>query len=338
MKLLSVVIPSYNSQDYLHHAVDSLLPGGDAVEILIVNDGSKDNTAAIADEYARQYPGIVRAIHKDNGGHGDAVMTGLAHATGMYFKVVDSDDWVDEDAYPRVLDALRALTAPESQVDLFISNYIYDKVGVTKKHVVHYRNVLPRGRMFTWDDVGRFRVGQYILMHSAIYRTQLLRDCGLSLPKHTFYVDNLYVYVPLTHVWKMYYLDVSLYHYFIGREDQSVQEAVMIRRIDQQLLVNRLMLQSVDLAGVDHKRKRQYMMNYLEIITTISSIFLIKSGTPENIQKKDALWAQMREQYPGVYRTLRVRPLGLAISRNDRLSRRICLTGYKISQSVFGFN
>ena len=103
MKLLSIAIPSYNSQDYLHHAVETLLSGGDDVEILIVDDGSKDRTAEIADEFERRNPGIVRAIHKENGGHGDAVMTGLANATGRYFKVVDSDDWVDEESFKRVL-------------------------------------------------------------------------------------------------------------------------------------------------------------------------------------------------------------------------------------------
>ena len=254
MKLLSVCIPSYNSQDYLHKAVESLLPGGDRVEILIVNDGSKDDTAKIADDFERRYPGIVRAVHKENGGHGDAVMCGLQNATGRYFKVVDSDDWVDADAYPRVLEALEQ----HDDLDLLICNYIYDKVGVEHKHVVRYGNVLPEGRVFTWDDVGRFRTGQYILMHSAIYRTQMLRDCGLNLPKHTFYVDNLYVYVPMTHVHRMLYLNLDLYHYFIGRDDQSVQEQVMIKRIDQQLRVNRLMLE-VDLFAVDHPRKQAYM-------------------------------------------------------------------------------
>ena len=110
MKLLSIAIPSYNSQDYLHHAVETLLSGGDDVEILIVDDGSKDRTAEIADEFERSHPGVVRAIHKENGGHGDAVMTGLANATGRYFKVVDSDDWVDEESFKRVLARLKAMT------------------------------------------------------------------------------------------------------------------------------------------------------------------------------------------------------------------------------------
>ena len=99
MKLLTFAIPSYNSQDYMEHCILSLLPGGDDVEILIVDDGSKDRTAEIADEYERKYPGIVRAIHQENGGHGEAVNAGIRNATGLFFKVVDSDDWVDYEAY-----------------------------------------------------------------------------------------------------------------------------------------------------------------------------------------------------------------------------------------------
>ncbi|MDU5947120.1 MAG: glycosyltransferase, partial [Paenibacillus macerans] len=95
MKLLSVVIPCYNSQDYMRYCIESLLPGGERVELLIVNDGSADRTGQIADEYASRYPGIVKAIHQENGGHGEAVNAGIRHAAGLYFKVVDSDDWVD---------------------------------------------------------------------------------------------------------------------------------------------------------------------------------------------------------------------------------------------------
>ena len=337
-KLLSIAIPSYNSQEYLHHAVESLLPGGDEVEILIVNDGSKDRTAEIADDFERRYPGIVRAVHQENGGHGDAVMTGLKNATGLYFKVVDSDDWVDAGAYPKILDTLRAHTQPQDQIDLLISNYIYDKVGVSHKHVVRYANALPEGKVLTWDDVGSFHTGQYILMHSAIYRTGLLRECGLALPKHTFYVDNLYVYVPMAHVKTLMYLNVDFYHYFIGRDDQSVQESVMIRRLDQQLRVNRQMLADVDLMAIDHPKKRSYMRNYLEIITAISSVFLTKSGTPEHLQQKAELWAEMREKYPAIYKNLRWRPLGVLTNLPGKLGRAITIAGYKASQKVFGFN
>lgn len=110
--------------------------------------------------------------------------------------------------------------------------------------------------MFTWDDVKVFIAGQYILMHSVIYRTELLRDCGLELPMHTFYVDNIFVYEPLPHVRKMYYLDVNFYRYFIGRSDQSVNEQVMIGRIDQQIRVTKLMMGYYDVTKLQNKKLR----------------------------------------------------------------------------------
>ena len=339
MKLLSIAVPCYNSQDYMRHCVETLLPGGDEVEILVVDDGSKDGTAAIADELEAQHPGVVRAIHQENGGHGAAVMAGLKNATGLYFKVVDSDDWLDEKAYPKVLDALRGFAAAEGEpVDLLVCNYIYDKVGAKHKKVMEYRGVLPEGRPLHWNEAGHFRKGQYILMHSVIYRTQLLRDCKLDLPRHTFYVDNLYVYVPMRWVRTLYYLDLDLYHYYIGREDQSVNEAVMIRRIDQQLRVNKLMLEQVDLQAVKEPRLRKYLFNYLEIITTVSSILLIRGGEKEHLEKKRQLWQYIRTANPWAYKKLRWGLFGIVMNLPGAPGRAIAVAAYKISQKVVGFN
>ena len=147
-KVLSIIVPSYNSQDYLKHCVESLLIGGSRVEILIVNDGSKDNTGKIAEDYQAQYPEIVRAIHQENGGHGEAVNTGIKHAKGEYVKVVDSDDWVDPDAYEKILDCLASFTEP---IDLLISNYVYEKQGAKRKKVIEYTSFLPTNQVFSWE-------------------------------------------------------------------------------------------------------------------------------------------------------------------------------------------
>ena len=245
MKLLTITIPCYNSEKYMHKCIESLLPGGEDVEILIVDDGSTDGTAAIADEYALKYPSIIRVIHKENGGHGSAVNTGIENATGLYFKVVDSDDWVSDTAYREILDKLTELTGGEEVLDMMIANYVYEKEGEKRKKVIRYHHVLPEEELFTWNDVHRFHKGQYILMHSVIFRTKLLKDCGLKLPEHTFYVDNIFVFEPLPYVKKMYYMDVNFYRYYIGRADQSVNEQVMIGRIDQQLKVNKIMVDYV---------------------------------------------------------------------------------------------
>ncbi len=131
MKLLTITIPCYNSEAYMRNCIDSLLPGGDEVEILIVDDGStKDNTAKIADEYEKNYPGVCRAIHQENGGHGEAVNAGLREATGIYFKVVDSDDWVNGEAYQEVLEVLRRFVYGDETLDMLVTNFVYEKNGL----------------------------------------------------------------------------------------------------------------------------------------------------------------------------------------------------------------
>ena len=151
-------------------------------------------------------------------------------------------------------------------------------------------------------------------------------------------MDELYVYQPLPMVKKMYYMDENLYHYFIGREDQSVQENVMIRRIDQALLVNRMLVTEVDLSKVTNKRKQAYMRRYLEIVTTVSSILLLKSGTAENKQKKDKLWKFIREENPYVYKKLRHGLMGHVLHLPGKGGRRIALAGYKVTRKIYGFN
>ena len=240
MKLLSIAIPCYNSEAYMEKCIESLLKGGEEVEILVVNDGSSDRTAEIADAYAEKYPTIIKAIHQENGGHGEAVNAGIRNATGLYFKVVDSDDWVNEEAYKQILKTLEELTRGPKTLDMLISNFVYEKQGASRKKVMQYRRCLPVNEIFGWDSVHMSK-GKYLLMHSIIYRTKLLHECGLELPKHTFYVDNLFAFEPLPFVKNMYYLDVNFYRYFIGRDDQSVNEKVMIKRIDQQIRVNKLM-------------------------------------------------------------------------------------------------
>lgn len=338
MKYLSIAIPSYNSEAYMAHAIESLLKGGEDVEILVVNDGSSDNTSKIGHEYEAKYPSIVRVIDQENGGHGEAVNAGLRNATGKYFKVVDSDDWVDESSLKQILAKLHAFEEQNEEVDMLIANYVYEKEGVRNKTVIHYRNVFPTDQIFTWDDIGRFHIGQYILMHSVIYRTELLRECGLELPKHTFYVDNIYVYYPLPKVEKMCYLDVNFYRYYIGREDQSVNEKVMIKRVDQQIFVTKTMIDMYKLKDIKNKKVRHYMLNYLAIMMTVSSIILIRSKEKANLEKKKELWKYLKMKDRKTYVKIRYGILGRTMNLPGKPGRKISVLAYKLAQRLVGFN
>lgn len=338
MKLLTVAIPCYNSQDYMEHAVETALIGGEDVEILLVDDGSTDDTAKIADRLQVEHPTIVRAIHQENGGHGSAVNTGLANAKGLYYKVLDSDDWFDRGAFLKVLDVLRGFVEDGSGVDMLLANYVYEKPSLHKHKVIRYDGVFPENQVFTWGDVKRFKVSQNILMHSVIYRTKMLRDCQLELPEHTFYVDNIFVYNPLPFVKKMYYVNADLYRYFIGRDDQSVNEKVMIGRIDQQIKVNKLMIDAYDLTKIKNKKLRDYMVKYLTMMMTVSSVFLIKEGSEESLAKREELWEYLKNRNKIMYRMINKMALSKPMQFRSKAGRKIVVWGYSLSQKIYGFN
>lgn len=338
MKYISFAIPCYNSQEYMAHAIESILPGGEDVEIIIVNDGSKDRTSEIAHEYMKKYPSIIKVVDKENGGHGDAVNAGLANAQGKYFKVVDSDDWVDTEALEKILQFLHRLEDEQESIDMLVSNYVYEKVGAAHKKVIHYRNVLPQEKVFRWDEIGRFHLDQYILMHSVIYRTDMLKLSQISLPKHTFYVDNIYVYYPLPYVRKIYYLDVDFYRYYIGREDQSVNEKVMIKRLDQQIFVTRKMIDMYQMKDIQSKKLRQYMMNYLAIMMTVSSILCIRSKSKENLEKKKELWEYLSQKDFKTFLRIRYGILGQTMNIPGKPGRKISSMAYSVARRLIGFN
>ncbi len=340
-KLITFAVPCYNSAAYMEHCVDTLLQGGDDIEIILVDDGStKDDTPAICDRYAQQYPDTVRVIHQENGGHGEGVNQGLRNARGIYYKVVDSDDWLDVPALRKVLDKLRQFVRDQKPVDMMVSNYVYEHAEDNTRRVMHYRNVFPVGRVFGWDHIGRFRPSQYLLMHSVIYRTQLLRDCGLELPKHTFYVDNIFVYQPLPWVKNIYYMDVDLYRYFIGRADQSVNEKVMVGRVDQQVRITRIMIDAHNLREVSaqHKKLGRYMFSYLAMMMTISSIFLEIAGTPECLGSKTELWEYLRTVDSGIYHRMKYLAVSAVGNFPGYQGRRLSVGLYRLARRIYKFN
>ncbi|MBQ4068283.1 MAG: glycosyltransferase family 2 protein [Lachnospiraceae bacterium] len=339
MKILTIAIPCYNSQDYMEKCINSALIGGEDVEIIIVNDGSSDNTAAIADEYAAKYPTIVKAIHKENGGHGDAVNHGIENATGMYFKVVDSDDWLDEAAFKKILKVLKKVVEENHGLDLLLANYVYDKVGRKNKKVMKYKGALPTNRIINWESAKiKFSKWQYVLMHSVIYRTQLLKDCGVKLPKHTFYVDNIYLFKPMIEVDKLMYIDADLYHYYIGREGQSVTESTMVKRIDQQLLINRTLIEFFSKNKDINKQKYKFLLQYLDMMMCVASVICIVSDDKEILQKKKELWKFLKDTDPELHRQLRTSVFGITMNLPGRFGRFLSKSGYHLMQRIFGFN
>lgn len=340
MKYITFTVPCYNSADYMERCIDTLLTGDELVEIIIVDDGSTDRTGEIADNYARNYPEIVKVIHQENGGHGAGVNAGLAQAEGLYFKVVDSDDWLDEFALQKLLKQLMHWAHTDTQPDLIICNYLYDHLYENTVKRMAYRNVFTPEKICTWQDIRPFRPSQYLVMHSLWYRTEVLKQSGIRLPRHTFYVDNLFANQPLPHVKTLCYLNLDLYHYFLGRDDQSVNEAVLMKRIDQQIRVTKLVALSTDLDNLAQTQPKlaHYLTRNISIMMSISCIHLLLIGTPEAHRQRESLWQYIRTHNEKLYHVLKYRSLSGLTCLPGKLGDALTLCGYRTAKKIYQFN
>lgn len=342
MKDLTITVPCYNSEQYMKRCLDSLVIGGDSVEVIVVNDGSTDRTGEIADEYATRFPDIIKVIHKENGGHGSGVNVGLANATGLYFKVVDSDDWLDEEAYITLLEHIKKWRVAGEELkgpDLVVCNYTYNHLDEGSKKDMNYRNVFPTEMLCEWENMKTFYPSQYLIMHALVYRTDVLRKSGVVLPEHTFYVDNIFAYYPLPYVKTLYYMDVNLYQYYLGREDQSVNEKVLISRIEQQIKVTKIVAECVDLEKVKEisPKLANYMCRNISIMMAISSIHLLLAGDEASRQKFYELWTDIKNENPKLYYRLRYTKLSGFTNLPGSFGKKATVYGYKLARKIYKF-
>lgn len=276
----------------MERCIESLLAGGGRVEIIIIDDGSKDRTGEIADRYSEKYPDIVKVVHQENGGHGECINQGVRYATGRYFKVVDSDDRVSAD-FPRFLDLLEECDR-KGGVDLFVTNYYYDHADGKGNRSINFSNALPEGVIFTWDRTRPFHVYQILMIHACTFRTEMLRQTGLTMPKHIFYEDNYMVYGNLRTVERMFYMNSDLYLYYIGREGQSVQEDVMKRRYAHQIRATELCFTAFHLDAILEKQKLIYLKHEMFIMFGISILFARLNQTGQCERDLQEMWESCR--------------------------------------------
>ena len=339
MKYITFTVPCYNSAAYMRKCIDSLLVAGEDAEIIVVNDGSKDDTGKIADEYAEKYPTIVRVIHQENGGHGEGVNQGMRNATGLYFKVVDSDDWLDAASLKKLMALIKSFHEEQKTVDLIFCNYVYEHVEDNTQHAIRYTNVFPQKKIFTWKTMKSFRVYQFLMMHSMVFRTKILRDANFELPKHTFYVDSIFMIKPLPYVRTMYYINEDLYRYFIGRADQSVNQEVMIKRLDQYIKVADILMDGYDYRAMRKlsRKMERYTTRHIGIMVSIISVILAMDGSEEAIERKKAYWKGIYAKDKGLYRELRSTVAGLTNLPGPG-GRAIAVKGYHVTKKIFKYN
>ena len=260
-KILTIVIPTYNMQDYLRRCLDSLIVSEEQMkqqEVLIVNDGSKDNSSAIAHEYQDKYPDTFRVIDKENGNYGSCVNRGLKEAQGKYIKILDADDWFDTEVLANIVRIMQMI-----EVDLFLTDFneVSTQGNITKKRRIETK---PQKVVF---DFARYCINPYepIVMHSVAYRRTLLKECQYKQAEGISYTDMQWVFAPIAFVKTTYYCAEPLYQYLLGREGQTMDANVLKRNaIHLQKMVEGLIIaynKNNDVANINIK---EYLLRILK--------------------------------------------------------------------------
>ena len=228
-KILSIIIPTYNMENYLDRCLSSLVIGGDLlkeVEVLVINDGSRDRSLEIAKDFESRYPMIFRIIDKENGNYGSCVNRGLKEAVGKYIKVLDADDYFDKDCLATFLSFLKVHDA-----DLFITDFqqVYNNGEVVNRftHKIPMKKELRLIDHYLSDDF------KYLQMHAVTYKRQNLIDIAYKQTEGISYTDAQWVFLPMSTVKVFYYCPIVLYNYLIGREGQTMDESVYAKSIGQ---------------------------------------------------------------------------------------------------------
>ena len=335
--LVTFVVPCYNSAAYMSRGIDSLLAANHPVQIILVNDGSRDHTLDIANSYAARFSNI-EVIDQQNANWGGCINRGLAAAQGRYFKVLDSDDWFDADVLQRVLDELSYLQEAGTAPDLFVTNYVYDRVTESHKHVIGYSRYMPEGRVFSWSELGHAGLDQRIMIHASWFKTAVLRESGMKLPEGVFYMDSHLVLHPLPYVKTLYYLNCNAYHYLIGREGQSVNVEVVKARIDQQLFATRLAIDDYDYGQLFERdpMMADCMARYVTAMMSVSTLHLFMIDTPEALAKNEELWGYLKQNNPTLYNKVSRTFAGCA-NRRTAFGRFWAKLIYSITRRIFNF-
>ena len=315
MKVLTIVVPVYNTEKYIKRCLDSLdnTEINSKIEVLIVSDGSKDNAIIIAKEYEKRLPDTFKIIEKENGGHGSTINKGLELATGKYFRVLDSDDWVDSKNFIDFVNKIEKI-----DVDLIVTDYSKEYVYDNRSEKLIYKN-LEVNKKYDFDTFDlKLLNGEYFVMATSTYKTEVLRKSQLKLMEKTFYVDMQYNVVPIPYVNDFIYLDLDIYKYFIGRKDQSVNTSSFVKNhLNHDKVVKYLIDYYLGLDDNLANNKRNYIKMIIKyILFTHYSIYCIYFNSKSKgfkyakefdkylLNKSNELYKESNTSYIKIYRKL----------------------------------
>lgn len=291
MKLLTVSIAAYNVEAYLEKCLNSLLiPDLQRLEVLIQNDGSKDATARIGEEFEKKYPGVFRLVNKENGGYGSTINNSLSMAEGKYFKQLDGDDWYDTENFAAFVDMLGAVDA-----DCVYSPYTEVIEPDMRQRPRQIMDLTPGLR----DPAQLMGERSFKQMHALAYRTEFLRAQGVSIQEKCFYTDQEYVIYPLVRAQSVYVWDRPVYCYRLGRDGQSVSLAGLRKHHEDHLRVLKRMIGFLDAIKEEQPAMVEALREHVHVLLWTQFTLYLAMGDRKQELKALDLW--LKKEHPELY-------------------------------------
>ena len=289
-KLLTVSIAAYNVEKYLPQILPTFLNTSilSDIEILLIDDGSRDKTAEIASTFEKAYPQTIKLVSKENGGHGSTINTAIKCAAGTYFKVVDGDDWVDTDAFCHFIEKLK-----RRDEDLILSpfNTVDDATGVVIGQMIY--DELHENRTYSLDALKEIKLA----MHALTFKTSILRKIR-PISEHCFYVDIEYILYPLPFVKSVAYIREPVYQYRFGREGQSMLAASMQKNREMHLRVTDNIIGLYKENGTNPQAYEIIKKRLMELCETQMYIYYNMPVSRETKMEADAFIKHIQKEIP----------------------------------------
>ena len=335
MKLLSIVIPSYNSERYLEQCLNSLLIGRDEeLDVIIVNDGSTDNTSKIAHSYAKNYP-FIRVIDKENAGHGSGVNVGIDLAMGLYFKILDSDDLLDEEGLLHLLDSIKKNDKLNNNPDLYLADYCSYQEGSVEYNakISFQKHMKVLEEVGSWSFFPHLHASDFFMIHMCYVKTALLKKNHIQLLERTFYEDNEFMFYVLKNTKTLCYLDKPIYKYTVGRKGQSISLENMAKKYEHQ---HRVMRSIVDGITYDEykrmdKHLKFHIRHELLKISVLVYFYTFLGRGKERRRKYRSSFRYFKKSNPKMYRIWKYRTISFVLWMCPTCLRHLVVKiGYKI--------
>lgn len=341
MKLLTIVIPSYNSEKFLASCLDSLLVGlDDKLEVFVVNDGSKDKTSEIAHKYEKEH-NFIKVIDKENGGHGSAVNVTIPLATGLYYKILDSDDHLSKDGLFELIEDIENKQKENNLPDVYLADYLSVSILKNKTTTISLKKYFPRLKaVVKADEIKKIPSSSFIMLHAVFAKTKMLQDSNLNLLEHTFYEDNQYVYHVCLNALTYCHLEKPIYLYSVGFSDQSISLANMQKNYSHQL---RVLAKSVEMIDDEHflrltKGQQNLAATVLTTISYLSYFYSYIGKNKEAHKEYKTVFKYFKTTNKKIYRKIKYKfMIALMNSVLPFLRRFVCVFVYRVGAKKRGW-